>query len=282
MTSQPRAGNALPVVDVEIPRRDALADLWLGGSCSTAVDREFAEIAELAFPQLPALVLAAANFHRDAAVAMLDDGIRQFVLLGTGGLPITSTVPALAAADGVLAQCVIVELDPLTAAVRTTENSRDAPASDPAVQILSPVAPHDFLRDPAAAAGLDAKVPIGILATSILREDTLLLRDIARCLAAAPAGSVLGLAQLVVPNDPYTRDRVTVARGLFRYAGAPIAVSTAAEVHALLPALHPLLPLDCSHTSTTGALVTGLVYGDRDGTGVSSRGPAIPERVVCE
>ncbi|SEP53749.1 SAM-dependent methyltransferase [Amycolatopsis saalfeldensis] len=282
MTSQPSVGNERPVIDVEIPRRDALADLWLGGSCNTAVDREFAEVAELAFPLLPALVLAAANFHRGAAVAMLDEGIRQFVQLGTGGLPIASTVPALAAAEGVITQCVIVELDPLTAAVRTTENSRGVPEPDPAVQILSPAAPHDFLQDPVAAAGLDAQVPIGILATSILREDTLSLRDIARCLAATPASSVLALAQLVTPDDPYTRDRMTVARGLFRYAGVPIAVSTGADVHVTLPALRSLQPADRSHTSTADALVTGLISNDPDDTPNPGSEPTSQEHAVCE
>ncbi|WIX85750.1 SAM-dependent methyltransferase [Amycolatopsis sp. DG1A-15b] len=70
-------------VDIESARRDAVADYLLGGHFNTTIDRLFGDYVLADHPRLTQLALAAATWDRCAAAAMLDHGLRYFLVLGT-------------------------------------------------------------------------------------------------------------------------------------------------------------------------------------------------------
>ncbi|HWE88103.1 MAG TPA: SAM-dependent methyltransferase [Pseudonocardiaceae bacterium] len=196
--------ESLPSVDISTPNAARIYDYLLGGSHNFAVDRETAERAMAAgqVTSLPARLNR--SFLRRAVRFMLDQGIDQFLDLGSG-IPTVGNVHEIAQAANPAARIVYVDNEPVAVA-----HARQILADNP-----NAVAINADLRDVDAVLGaagaqrlLDFTRPVGVLLVSVLHfipEDDRPGELIRRYLADAAAGSYLAVSH-------YTEDGYTTAK----------------------------------------------------------------------
>jgi hypothetical protein len=102
-------------VDLDRPNVARMYDYYLGGSHNFRVDREVADSAVAALPDLPRLAQANRAFLHRAVRYCLDMGIRQFLDLGSG-IPTVGNVHEIAQRLDPTARVVYVDLDPVAVA----------------------------------------------------------------------------------------------------------------------------------------------------------------------
>lgn len=211
-------------INLERPRRDAVGDYLLGGSVNSAIDRTFAADLVAAHPHLPRWAIAAACWDRDAAQAMLDQQIRHFLILGTGGFPIWSSHSTLTTLHQAGARIVVIEHDPVT---RHLHDLVDRGAAVGRAHLLCVAAEshHALAAQPAVTPLLTGDTPLGILATGLLRPSGIHVATILSLLNTAPTGSLAAITQLTHHDNstPEAND-VSALAAPFAEAGIPIAV----------------------------------------------------------
>ncbi|HEY5989901.1 MAG TPA: SAM-dependent methyltransferase [Streptosporangiaceae bacterium] len=97
-----------PQIDTTTPHSARIYNYWLGGKENFAVDREAAEQAIAANPGIVADVQANRRFLARAVRCLAEDGIRQFLDIGTG-LPTANNTHEVA--HSVAPECRIVYVD---------------------------------------------------------------------------------------------------------------------------------------------------------------------------
>jgi O-methyltransferase involved in polyketide biosynthesis len=101
-----------PGIDTSKPSAARAYDYFLGGSSNFAADRAFAEQVKAIAPNSPAVTLLNRSFLRRAVRYCLDQGIRQFLDLGSG-IPTVGNTHQVAEAAGVAARVVYVDNEPV-------------------------------------------------------------------------------------------------------------------------------------------------------------------------
>src|SRR5688500_9784637 len=86
-------------------------DYYLGGLHNFPADREMAQRVVSAYPQLPTVPAQNRAFLRRAVRYMVQQGIRQFIDLGSG-LPTVGNVHEIAQSEAPDARVVYVDVDP--------------------------------------------------------------------------------------------------------------------------------------------------------------------------
>lgn len=208
MTSEHHAAPDAPAdVDVSKPAAARIYDYLLGGHHNFAVDREFGQRMVDSVPMLKQAAIENRAFLRRAVTWMLDQGIRQFLDIGSG-VPTAGNVHEIAQARDPQARTVYVDYEHV--------------AVSHAKLILDEQDPHrrrtdvlraDF-RDPATVLGseqagrlLDFTRPVGLLVVALLpfigpADDPAGL--LARYQAPLPSGSALAMTQGTdtdIPDD---------------------------------------------------------------------------------
>src|SRR5690348_14484548 len=90
-------------------------DYYLGGSHNFAIDRVAAEQVIAAIPNVREIAAANRAFLRHAVVYLLDQGIRQFLDIGSG-IPTVGNVHEIARRVDPPARVVYVDTDPVAVA----------------------------------------------------------------------------------------------------------------------------------------------------------------------
>ena len=237
-----------PGVDPSTPSPARLYDYYLGGVNNFPVDRDAAERVRAIMPELSDAAWANRGFHQRAARWMAEQGVRQFIDIGSG-LPTAGNTHEAVQKVAPGARVVYVDNDPMVAA-----HARDLLVGDGSTKFI----PAD-LRDPDSVLGdldlrgqVDFSKPAGLLMTSVMH----FVADegdpwglVARYLAALAPGSYLALSHATMDQLPpnmvqaglelyeraaerlYPRSRADIERffaGLelvAPYAGAAAAVS---------------------------------------------------------
>jgi len=237
-----------PGVDPSTPSPARLYDYYLGGVNNFQVDRDAAERVRAIMPELSDAAWANRGFHQRAARWMAEQGVRQFIDIGSG-LPTAGNTHEAVQKVAPGARVVYVDNDPMVAA-----HARDLLVGDGSTKFI----PAD-LRDPDSVLGdldmrghVDFSKPAGLLMTSVMH----FVADegdpwglVARYLAALAPGSYLALSHATMDQLPpnmvkaglelyeraaerlYPRSRADIERffaGLelvAPYAGAAAAVS---------------------------------------------------------
>ncbi|MBE8523040.1 SAM-dependent methyltransferase [Amycolatopsis sp. H6(2020)] len=252
--AHPRAQDGERVhVDIESPRRDAVADYLLDGHLNTTVDRLFADHLLADYPQLTQLALTAATWDRRAAAAMLDHGLRHFLVLGTGGLPIWAHSSTLTDLHDAGARIVVIEHDPVTQHLHNRIDHGSA-AGRAHVLCLPADRHHDLALTPAVTLLLAAGAPLGILATGLLRPAGTRLAAILALLDSAPSGSRAATIQLIA-HGTADQDHIGASSlgARFAEAGIPLAIEHRLAADQLLG--------DIAHITTDSVVSAAL---DRD------------------
>lgn len=198
----PRPAWAPDTVPLERPSVARMYDYHLGGFHNVASDRQAAEAAASGYPDLPVIMRLNRTFLRRAVRYLVDQGIRQFLDLGSG-IPTVGNVHEVAQALQPATRVVYVDNDPV--AVALSEVILDG---TPNVGVLQTdiCFPEQVLAHPVVARWLDFERPVAILLVFVLHfvpEDAAASRLVRMLRDAMAPGSYLVISHgTVEPMAP--------------------------------------------------------------------------------
>jgi SAM-dependent methyltransferase len=200
-------GGNLGGLDIRVPNLARVYDYLLGGAHNFAADREFAKLAMRRMPCVADVARLNRSFLRRAVHFMIDNGIRQFLDIGSG-IPTVGNVHEIA--HQVEPSCRVVYVDKEPIAV---EHSRILlRGNDRAIVVQADLRdPDDLLGRPELERHLDFNEPIGLLTLLVWhfvsdRHDPAGL--MARYRAALAPGSYLALSHLTRDGASRTMNEV--------------------------------------------------------------------------
>ncbi|MFL6120844.1 SAM-dependent methyltransferase [Actinophytocola sp.] len=219
-TRSPRTGvnrvsqqtNWVPTsVNIDKPSAARMYDYLLGGSHNFAVDREFLENTILAIqPEIKRFAIMNRAFMRRAMLFMLDQGIRQFLDLGSG-IPTVGNVHEIAHRVDPSARVVYVDNEHV--AVAHGQLLLEGKSNVVIVQ-GDITKPGLILSDQETRRVLDFDQPIGLLAITIghyILDDQDPEQVFAAYRDALPSGSYLAMTHLTSDFSVVNADELTDA-----------------------------------------------------------------------
>ncbi|MFD4628309.1 SAM-dependent methyltransferase [Streptomyces sp. NPDC058284] len=151
-------------IDISMPSVSRIYDYYLGGSHNFEVDREAARKAMEFMPGLPKIMQANRAFMRRAVRYAVDQGVTQFLDIGSG-IPTFGNVHEVARQASPDARVVYVDHDPV--AVAHSRAVLDGTEGTGAVT-GDLRAPRDILGSPEVATVLDLDRPVALLLVAVL------------------------------------------------------------------------------------------------------------------
>jgi hypothetical protein len=233
-------GRKVPVgVDPTIPSTARMYDYYLGGKDNYAADRQAAEKALSVVPSGRRAARANRYFMTRAVMLMADQGIRQFIDLGTG-IPTSPSVHELARAIQPDARVLYVDNDRVV-----TVHNRALLVKDENVRAL-----QADIRDPGSILGspelrelIDFRQPVGLLLVAVLhfvrdQEEPL---DIVRAFTSRiTPGSYLALSHIT--SDGTDPNVMATIHDAYAKASAPAVFRTGAEINAFFSGFELVQP----------------------------------------
>lgn len=223
--STERPGWAPEDVDLERPNAARVYDYLLGGSANFAKDREFAgRLLEIA-PEAAKMARGNRAFLRRAVTYCLDNGIRQFLDIGSG-IPTAGNVHEITQRIEPSARVVYVDIEPVAVAHTELMLAGNENADIVGGDLL---APDELLTSAPARRLLNFDEPIAVLMVSVLHfldgEPT--YTAVARYVDAMAPGSHLVISHIAA-EDTEEQSR---ARNLYQKdAAVPIVGRTRDEM----------------------------------------------------
>jgi SAM-dependent methyltransferase len=146
-------------IDTSVPNLARVYDFLLGGSHNFPADRRYAESAMVKAPWGPDVARLNRSFLRRAVLFMIDNGIRQFLDIGSG-IPTVGNVHEIAQQAEPSCRVVYVDKEPIA-----VEHSRLLlHDNDRATAVLADLRdPEDLLSRPEIGEQLDFSQPVGLL-----------------------------------------------------------------------------------------------------------------------
>lgn len=232
-----RPGWAPDDVDVERPNAARVYDYLLGGMANFAKDREFAgRLLEIA-PEAAKIARTNRAFLRRAVTYCLDNGIRQFLDVGSG-IPTAGNVHEIAHRVEPSARVVYVDIEPV--AVTHTRLMLDG-NENAAVELGNLLEPDELLSSAAARRLLNLDEPIAILMVAVLHfldDDTGPHAAVSRYVDAMAPGSYLVLSHIAQEGT----DEQAQARTLYQKNAVPILGRTREQLAAFFTGTEILEP----------------------------------------
>jgi hypothetical protein len=195
--------RVVPAIDTSMAHPARIYDYWLGGKDNFAADREAAELALRAYPELAQAVRSNRAFLGRAVRYLARQGVRQFLDIGTG-LPAGGNTHEVAQEEARDSRIVYVDTDPIVllhaqALLKgTPEGACDYIQAD--------------LRDEAAilaraAETIDLREPVALMLLAILQfiaDDDDPYGRVSSLMAALPPGSYLVISH---PTDDFNPNK---------------------------------------------------------------------------
>jgi hypothetical protein len=191
----PSFGELLSSVDISVPNPARIYDYLLGGNHNFAIDRETADRA-MAAGQVNALPARAnRSFLRRAVRFMVDQGITQFLDLGSG-IPTVGNVHEIAQHADPDCRVVYVDYDPIAVA-----HSQLILDSNPLATVVDAdlTKPEAVLANSAVRKSLDFSKPIGLLMVAVFHfvsDDRQPAEIVKKYVEAIPSGSYVAISHL--------------------------------------------------------------------------------------
>ncbi|MFE9172639.1 SAM-dependent methyltransferase [Streptomyces kebangsaanensis] len=151
-------------IDISVPSVARIYDYYLGGSHNFEVDREAARKAMEFMPGLPKVMQANRAFMRRAVDFALDEGITQFLDIGSG-IPTFGNVHEVAQAARPGARVVYVDHDPVAVAHSQAVLEGNEDADVVAADLRKPL---EILESPPVRRLIDPNRPVALLLVAIL------------------------------------------------------------------------------------------------------------------
>lgn len=220
---------APPSIDISRPHVARMSDYYLGGDHNFAVDRAAADKILAAFPQARQISRSMRTFQQRAVRMLLDQGVRQFLDLGSG-IPTSGHVHEIVAAQAPEAKVLYVDTDPVVLA-----HGRQIIAGLPRVRMLAAdlCRPKELLTSPELTSFLDLDQPVALLMLAVLQyipadHDLTMMAEYRHALAP---GSYLALSALC--DEVSTAGQREAARLAYREANQSLVVRGRSEVASL-------------------------------------------------
>ncbi|MEV5277057.1 SAM-dependent methyltransferase [Streptomyces sp. NPDC051994] len=216
-------------IDISMPSVSRIYDYYLGGSHNFEVDREAAREAMRFMPGLPKIMQANRAFMRRAVRFAIDEGITQFLDIGSG-IPTFGNVHEVAQAASPEARVLYVDHDPVAVAHSRAVLEGNERAGIAAADLRKP---QDILGAPETAQLLDLSRPVALLLVAVLHfvEDqddpyaaVAELRD-----ALAP-GSLLVLTHASYEGIPLSEEEAGGTVGVYRDIKNPLVMRDREEI----------------------------------------------------
>ncbi|GAA0351620.1 SAM-dependent methyltransferase [Actinoallomurus spadix] len=247
------------VIDVHTPSPARMYDYWLGGKDNFAADREAAEKVIAAHPEQRELVRANRAFLVRAVRHLAEQGIDQFLDLGTG-IPTSPNVHEVAREIRPAARVVYVDNDPIVFAHNQAFRVTDDRVATVQADIRRP---HEVLGDPALKRLIDFDRPVALLAVAVLHfvpEGEEVITTLKEVMAP---GSFLALSTGTSEGlTPEQRERIENA---YAKASAPAVIRSRAEIERLFtgfdlvdPGLVHVAKWRADGPETKGRLLAGV------------------------
>ncbi|GAA1330267.1 SAM-dependent methyltransferase [Pseudonocardia xinjiangensis] len=213
-------------IDLERPSGARVCDYFLGGAHNFAVDRELAEIVSRMTPDIGDAMRANRAFLRRAVRFMGDQGIHQFLDLGSG-IPTLGNVHEVAQRADPAARVVYVDVDPVA-----VSHSRMILDGDPRTAVVQADAREveSVLAAPETRRLLDLEQPVGVLILGLLHfipdaDDPAGI--VKRLREAVCSGSFIALANVTHEDQP---PEVIEAQKLSNQIDTPICLRSRSEL----------------------------------------------------
>jgi hypothetical protein len=217
-------------IDTGKPSAARIYDYWLGGTHNFAVDREIARAVSAASPDTAQMMQANRAFLRRAVGYLIEQGVRQFLDLGSG-IPTLGNVHEVAQKAAPEAKVVYVDIDPVAVA-----HSRHILAGNANAAVL-----RADLRDVESILGseevhalIDFDRPVAVLMLAVLHfvpDEDDPAGVVARFGDRLAPGSYLALSHGT--QDGMTREAAQVGNSEFTRTSTPFISRTRAETTAL-------------------------------------------------
>lgn len=225
-------------VDLDRPSAARVYDYYLGGYHNLAVDREFAEQAMAAMPELPLIMRTNRAFLRRSVRHLVAQGVRQFLDLGSG-IPTVGNVHEIAQSAAPESRVVYVDKDPV--AVAHSQVMLDG--NDNASVLLADMRDVDtVLTADAVTDLLDLSEPVGVLMFAVLHfvdDDEVARQTVRGYLDAMPAGSYLVVSH---GTHEYVGERGKQVERLYTKTDNPFHPRNQAQVSQLADSLELIDP----------------------------------------
>jgi hypothetical protein len=178
-------------IDTTVAHPARRYNYWLGGKDNFQADRESGDAIAAAFPSVRVAALENRAFMRRAVSLLVENGVRQFLDIGTG-IPAPNNTHEVAQAVAPESRVVYVDNDPIVLAhARALLNSSPSGAT---AYLEADVRDYrKILEHPELLRTIDLTRPVGLLLVALLH----FIRD-----AEDPAGIVAGLME-ALPSGSY-------------------------------------------------------------------------------
>ncbi|MEW2051645.1 SAM-dependent methyltransferase [Streptomyces sp. NPDC005476] len=216
-------------IDISVPSVSRIYDHYLGGSHNFEVDREAARKAMAFMPGLPKISQANRAFMRRAVRYAADDGISQFLDIGSG-IPTFGNVHEVAQAASPGARVVYVDHDPVAVAHSQAVLAGNADTGVVAADLRKP---WEILRSPQVEQLLDLERPVALLLVAVLHfvedaDDP--YAAVAELGAALAPGSLLVLTHASYEGIPLPPERAEGALDVYKDIRNPLVMRSRDEI----------------------------------------------------
>ncbi|QBJ93433.1 hypothetical protein D0Z67_26245 [Streptomyces seoulensis] len=216
-------------IDISVPSVSRMYDYYLGGSHNFEVDREAARKAMEFLPGLPKIMQANRAFLRRAVRFAAEQGIDQYLDVGSG-IPTFGNVHEIAQAARPGARVVYVDHDPVAVAHSQAVLAGNEDAGVVAADLRKP---REILTSPEVARLIDLDRPVALLLVAVLHflEDTDdPHRAVAELRAALAPGSLLILTHASFEGIPLPEERAEGAVDVYRDIRNPLVMRPRDEI----------------------------------------------------
>ncbi|WP_028814364.1 SAM-dependent methyltransferase [Streptomyces flavidovirens] len=216
-------------IDLTVPSVSRIYDFYLGGSHNFEVDREAARKAMEFMPGLPKIMQANRAFMRRAVRFAADEGITQFLDIGSG-IPTFGNVHEVAQAANPEARVAYVDHDPVAVAHSRAVLAGNDRAGIAAADLRKP---QDILSSPVVGGLIDFDRPVALLLVAVLHfvedaDDPQCAVDTLRD-ALAP-GSLVILTHASYEGVPLPEEQVGGTVGVYKSIKNPLVMRPREEV----------------------------------------------------
>jgi hypothetical protein len=232
-----RPGWAPESVDLEQPNAARVYDYLLGGVANFAKDREFAARLTQIAPEAPKIARTNRAFLRRAVRYCLDNGVRQFLDIGSG-IPTAGNVHEIVQRIDPSARVVYVDIEPVAVAHTELILADNENADVVRGNLLEP---DELLSSAPARRLLNLDEPVAVLMVAVLHflnDDTGPHAAVARYVDAVTPGSYLVLSHIAADDT----DEQSQARNLYQKDAIPILGRTREQLAAFFTGMEILDP----------------------------------------
>jgi SAM-dependent methyltransferase len=216
-------------IDLTVPSVSRIYDYYLGGSHNFEVDRKAGSKAIEAWPGLPKIMQANRAFMRRAIRYAVDEGVTQFLDIGSG-IPTFGNVHEVAQGLDPKARVVYVDNDPVAVAHSQAVLEGNDNADIVSADFRSP---QDILRSPRTEQLLDLDRPVALMLIALLHfveDEDEPHKAVAELRDALAPGSLLVITHASSDNEYRKPDRPDDAVDVYRRIGSPLVLRDASSV----------------------------------------------------